>query len=64
MSFRRWTFAPLDKAIAAELAQECGIDSFAALLLAARGIADPEQANALLSGDEELGDTMILHLPE
>ncbi len=56
MSFRRWTFAPLDKTIAAELTQECGIDSFAALLLAARGIADPEQANALLSGDEELGD--------
>ncbi len=56
MSFRRWTFAPLDKAIAAELAQECEIDSFAALLLAARGITDPEQAQALLRGDEELGD--------
>lgn len=56
MSFRRWTFAPLDKAVAAQLAAACEIDSFAALLLAARGITDPEDALALLQGDEELGD--------
>ena len=56
MSFRRWSFAPLDKQAAAELAQACEIDSFAALLLAARGITDPEAAAALLRGDEELED--------
>ncbi len=56
MSFRRWTFAPLDKSAAAQIASACEIDSFAALLLAARGITDPDEAAALLQGDEVLGD--------
>lgn len=56
MSFRRWTFAPLDKQAAAELAGACEIDGFLALLLNARGITDAEEAAALLNGEEELGD--------
>ncbi|MBR5134976.1 MAG: single-stranded-DNA-specific exonuclease RecJ, partial [Clostridia bacterium] len=56
MSFRRWTFAPIDKEAAATLASECDIDAFLALLLTARGITDPEEAAALLEGEEELGD--------
>lgn len=56
MSFRRWTFAPLDKNAAAQLASACEIDGFLALLLSARGIHDPEEALALLRGDEELAD--------
>ncbi len=56
MSFRRWTFAPLDKEAAAQLASECEIDGFLALLLAARGVTDPEEAQQLLGGEEELGD--------
>ncbi len=53
MSFRRWCFAPLNKAAAAELASECELDGFLALLLSARGITDPEQALSLLEGEEE-----------
>lgn len=56
MSFRRWTFAELDKAVAAELASECEIDGFLALLLSARGISDVESARALLAGEEEPED--------
>ena len=56
MSFRRWTFAPLDKSVAADIASACEIDSFAALLLAARGVTDPADAAALLEGNESLGD--------
>lgn len=56
MSFRRWRFAPLDKTAAAELAELCELDGFLALLLSARGIHDPEEAFALLNGDEEPGD--------
>lgn len=56
MSFRRWTFAPLDKAAAAQVASACEIDGFLALLLSARGCNDPEEALALLSGEEESGD--------
>ncbi|MBQ3093918.1 MAG: single-stranded-DNA-specific exonuclease RecJ [Clostridia bacterium] len=56
MSFRRWTFAPLDKSAAAQVASACEIDGFLALLLSARGCNDPEEAAALLSGEEELGD--------
>ena len=47
MSFRRWRFAPLDKTAAAELAEQCELDGFLALLLSARGIHDPEEAFAL-----------------
>ncbi len=56
MSFRRWTFAPLDKTAAADLASACDIDCFLALLLSARGINDPAEAASLLEGEEELGD--------
>ncbi len=56
MSFRRWRFAPLDKTAAAALAETCELDGFLALLLSARGIHDPEEAFALLNGDEEPGD--------
>ncbi len=53
MSFRRWTFSPLDKVAAAELASACDVDCFLALLLNARGWSDPEEAAMLLAGEEE-----------
>jgi len=56
VSFRRWTFAPLDKQAAAELASAVEIDGFLALLLSARGITAPEEAQALLNGEEEFAD--------
>ena len=37
MQFKRWTVNPPQKALAAELAEECGIDAFVALIAAGRG---------------------------
>ncbi len=56
MSFRRWTFAELDREAAAQLTQDPSIDAFLALLLTARGVTDPETATALLDGEEDIGD--------
>lgn len=56
MSFKRWTFAELDREAAVELAADPSIDAFLALLLTARGVTDPDEAAALLEGGEELGD--------
>ena len=52
---KRWVFAPLDKTAAAELAEESGIPSFLALLLAARGITTADEAEQFL-GCGELTD--------
>lgn len=56
MSFRRWSFAPLDKDAAAQLMAACEIEPFLALLLAARGVTDPQEALALLAGEDEPSD--------
>lgn len=56
MSFKRWTFASIDKEAAARLAESCEIDGFLALLLSARGITEPEQAEAFLLGGGEFAD--------
>ena len=54
MRFKRWVIPPLQKEVAAQLAEECGIDPFLALLLVTRGITDAESAaEFLLGGDIE-----------
>ncbi|MBQ9414812.1 MAG: single-stranded-DNA-specific exonuclease RecJ, partial [Clostridia bacterium] len=56
MSFKKWTFAPVDKSAAADLMSACEIDGFLAALLHARGVTTPEEANALLLGHEDFED--------
>lgn len=52
MSFKRWVMAPLDKDGAAQLAEECGLHPFLALMLSIRGVSDPAEAEEFLLGSE------------
>lgn len=52
MSFKRWVLTELDKESAAQLAEECELHPFLALLLTTRGISDPAEADAFLVGGE------------
>lgn len=52
MSFKRWTFAPMDKDFAAALAEECGLHPFLALMLSIRGVKDAAGAENFLLGGE------------
>lgn len=56
MQYKRWTVKPLDKALAAELAEECNIDTFAALIAAGRGYSDPYELSELISPDIIMAD--------
>ena len=38
---KKWVYKNCDKAFAKELAEECQIDPFTALLLTTKGITDP-----------------------
>lgn len=52
MSYKRWTFAQLDKDLAGELSAECGLDPLLCLLLTGRGITDSGEALDFLVGNE------------
>ncbi|NMP37718.1 MAG: single-stranded-DNA-specific exonuclease RecJ [Clostridiales bacterium] len=60
MSRKLWKIKGYDKDRAAQTAQECGIDPFAAFLLGTRGICEPEDVDAFLfSGDEPCDPFLI-----
>ncbi len=56
MGIKRWVLPPLDKETAAQLAEDCEINPFLALLLVTRGITDPESAADFLLGGEIADD--------
>lgn len=60
MRIKRWQISPLDKNIAAELAEACELHPFLSLMLSARGISSPEEAMAFLTGQEEELDPFSL----
>lgn len=61
LSRKKWCIAQYDKDRAASLAESCGLDPFAALLLVSRGIDTPEQARGFLEdGGEAFFDPMCL----
>ena len=41
MGMKKWQTAELDKALAKELAEECGVDPIVALIACSRGYTDP-----------------------
>lgn len=56
MQFKRWTVNPIDKALAAELAEECDIDTFVALIASGRGYTDPYELSEFLTDEVMLAD--------
>lgn len=60
MQFKRWSVNPTNKALAAELAEECGIDAFVALIAAGRGYTEPEDLDELISPDIIMADAYEL----
>ncbi len=56
MQFKRWSQNRLDKQLAAELAEECNVDAFVALVAAGRGYSDPVELEQLLSPEVIMAD--------
>lgn len=59
---KEWIYSNTDraKAMAKELASQCGIPSFLAMLLCLRGIDTPERVGDFLNVDGELSDPMLI----
>lgn len=58
MRIKQWEMAPLDKALAAEMAEVCELHPFLSLLLTAGGMTAPEEMMAFLVGQEEEADPL------
>ncbi len=56
MTFKRWKVNPIDKALAAELSEECDIDPFVALIATGRGYTDPYELSEFLTDEVMLCD--------
>lgn len=56
MSFKKWIVSSPDKALAKELAEECDVDPFVAMIAAGRGFSDPAELEQLLSDEPQLCD--------
>ncbi len=56
MQYKRWKVNPPEKALAAELSEECNIAPFVALIAAGRGYTDPIDLEELLSPDCVMAD--------
>ena len=60
MAEKRWLLPTADKQLARELAEECGIDPLAALILSIRGITDPVEIDTFLSEEGEVSSPYTL----
>ncbi len=60
MQFKRWSVNPVNKVLAAELAEELDIDAFVALIAAGRGYTDPAELEEFLADEVLLEDPYIL----
>ncbi|MBP3390920.1 MAG: single-stranded-DNA-specific exonuclease RecJ [Clostridia bacterium] len=56
MKFKRWIVEPPLKSLAAELAEECNVDPFIALIAAGRGYTEPELLEEFLTDEVILSD--------
>ena len=60
MQFKRWTVNPVDKSLAAELAEECDVDTFVALIATGRGYTDPAELDEFLTDEVLMEDPYTL----
>ena len=51
MGMKKWLTAELDKALAKELAEECGVDPIVALIASSRGYTDPDKLEEFLADE-------------
>ncbi|MFQ8953940.1 MAG: hypothetical protein ACLR56_13635 [Oscillospiraceae bacterium] len=58
MGMKKWLTAELDKALAKELAEECGVDPIVALITSSRQNTDPDKLEEFLA-DERLFDPFL-----
>ena len=56
MNRKKWLLKDVDKELATDIADEYGIDPFAALLLVSRGITDEYEINEFFSESPTLCD--------
>lgn len=56
MNYKKWSIPTLNKPLAMQIAEECEIDSFTALLLTSRGMTDPLDIEEFLSDDTIFSD--------
>lgn len=56
MAFKKWLVGSPDRALAKELAEECDIDPFVAMIAAERGYSDPAELEQLISPELQLCD--------
>ena len=52
MSYKRWTFLQVNKDVAVELSEACGLDPMLCLLMTGCGITDPDEAMDFLVGND------------
>ena len=60
MGMKKWQTAELDKALAKELAEECGVDPIVALIASSRGYTDPSDLEEFLSDEPCFSDPFLL----
>ncbi|MBR2589441.1 MAG: single-stranded-DNA-specific exonuclease RecJ [Clostridia bacterium] len=60
MAFKKWNVSTYDKNVAKQLMEQCDIDGVSAVLLASRGITQPEEINAFFDDDFLLVDPFTL----
>lgn len=60
MGMKKWLTAELDKALAKELAEECGVDPITALIASSRGYTDPSELEEFLSDEPCFSDPFLL----
>lgn len=60
MSFKEWKAKSANKELAKEIADECGIDPFIALLCLSRGLSEPEEIDEFLSDELIFSDPFEL----
>lgn len=56
MGLKKWRVAEYDKALAKELASDCGVDPIVALIASARGYTDPMDLEQFLSDEPQFCD--------
>lgn len=60
LSLKKWNFNNYNKELAAELAEECNIDEFLALICSGRGLTDPFLIDLFLSDEPVFSDYSLL----